>query len=62
MDLALNIEKAFPRFIRRKMIPDVETRHPNWLRERLLNSLDGQSIRERLRLEKVCFLREAHDT
>ena len=53
VDLALNVEKAFPRFIRRKLIPGLETVHPNWMREKLFLSLDGEAIRDRLRFEKV---------
>ena len=53
VDLALNVEKAFPRFIRRKLIPDIEIRHPNWMREKFFTSLDGEAIRERLRSEQV---------
>ncbi|CAB4043932.1 transient receptor potential cation channel subfamily A member 1 homolog [Paramuricea clavata] len=55
VDLALNVEKAFPRFIRRRMISEFETRHPNWMREKLFTSLDGEDIRKRLRLEQTPF-------
>jgi hypothetical protein len=60
VDLALNVEKAFPRFIRKRLIPEIEIRHPNWMREKLFSSLDGEDIRDRLRLEKaslLCLLR-----
>lgn len=56
VDLALNVEKAFPRFIRRRMIPEIEMRHPNWMRERFFTTLDGEAIRDRLHLEQVTLL------
>ncbi|XP_028414471.1 transient receptor potential cation channel subfamily A member 1 homolog isoform X2 [Dendronephthya gigantea] len=55
VDLALNVEKAFPRFIRRKLIPELDVVHPNWMREKLFISLDGEAIRDRLRFEKSPF-------
>ena len=53
VDLALNVEKAFPRFLRRRFVSKQEIRHPNWYREKLFLSLDGEKIREHLQIEKV---------
>ena len=39
------------------MICEQEVRHPNWLRERLFTSIDGESIRDYLTQEQVKICR-----
>lgn len=55
VDMALNVEKAFPRFLRMKLVTKSEIRHPNWLQEKVLGPLNCDKIRVNLRQEKTPF-------
>ena len=52
----MNAETEFLCFIRKKLIPKKESRHPNWKREKFITSLDGEAVRKRLqKVSSLCL-------